>query len=105
MAPEAPVAGAGGLESAPITGGLVALTILTQFPNDPATAGNDPTSFPTSQSKIERFCNQTGYSDDGNSGSVKDYYGAQSNSLLTLTHVVTPIITLPHPRSYYNYSD
>lgn len=105
ISPEISVGGHALLESAPVTGGLVALTILAQFPDDPSTPGDDSNSFPTTPSKIERFCNQTGYTDDGNSGSVKDYYSAQSNWLLTLTHVVTPIVTLPHPRNYYNYTD
>ena len=34
-----------------------------QFPDDPNTGGSDPTNFPTTQTKMERYCNQVGYPD------------------------------------------
>ncbi|NQW99053.1 M6 family metalloprotease domain-containing protein, partial [bacterium] len=91
--------------AAPITGSKVGLMILVQFPNDPATGATDPVNFPPSQAKIVRYCNETGYTDDGNTGSIRDYFSDQSTGLMTLTHLVTPIVTLPQPRNYYNYSD
>lgn len=91
--------------AAPVSGGHVGLTILVQFPDDPQIPGNDSVSFPTTQGKITRYCNETGYTDDGNTGSVRDYFNDQSNGLLTFTQSVTAIITLPQPRNYYNYSD
>jgi M6 family metalloprotease-like protein len=91
--------------AAPVTGAKVGLMILVQFPDDPATAGADPVNFPTTQAKIERLSNQSGYGDDGNSGSIRDYFSDQSNGLLTHTQLVAPVITLPHPRNYYNYSN
>jgi M6 family metalloprotease-like protein len=84
---------------------IVGLTILVQFPDDPETAWTDPTNFPTTAAKIERFCNEIGYADDGNTGSVRDYFSDQSQGALSYTQLVTPIITLPYPRNYYNYAD
>jgi len=83
----------------------VGLVILVQFPDDSNTLAVDPVAFPTTQDKINRLCNQIGYTDDGNIGSIRDYYTDQSNSQMVLTQVVTPILTLPHPRNYYSYSD
>ncbi len=83
----------------------VGLVILVQFPDDPNTPAVDPVSFPTTQAKMSRLCNQVGYNDDGNIGSIHDYYIDQSNGHLSLTQVVTPILTLPHPRNFYSYSD
>ena len=83
----------------------VGLVILVQFPDDPNTPVVDPVAFPTTQAKMNRLCNQVGYNDDGNIGSIHDYYIDQSNGHLSLTQVVTPILTLPHPRNFYSYSD
>lgn len=93
------------IQAAPVIGDKLGLTILVQFPNDSATSGSDAVDFPTSQAKVVRFCNEPGYDDDGNTGSVRDFYFDQSNGLLTYTQKVTTIVTLPHPRNYYNYSD
>ncbi len=84
---------------------FVGLTILVQFPDDTRTAGFDPVNFPASQSKMERFCNQVGYSDDGNTGSVRDYFEQQSLGQVVYTQIVTNIITLPNPRNWYNFAD
>ncbi|RYD45893.1 MAG: hypothetical protein EOP85_08490, partial [Verrucomicrobiaceae bacterium] len=72
-------------QAAPISGSKVGLTILVQFPNDSATPANDPVTFPTTREKMERYCNQVGYSDDGNYGSVRDYFYDQSLGNLTYT--------------------
>ncbi len=92
-------------KDAPTIGNYLGLTILAQFPNDPRTPGPDPVSFPTTRNKIVNYCNQRGYSADGNSGSIRDYFLDQSLGLFNYTQKVTPIITLPNPRNYYNYSD
>ena len=84
---------------------IVGLTILVQFPDDPDTPAVDPTNFPTTREKIERYGNEVGYTDDGNTGSIRDYFADQSLGALTYTQLVTPIVTLPHPRDYYNYAD
>ncbi len=91
--------------AAPVSGGRVGLVILVQFPDDPATVTVDPTNFPATQVKMDRYCNEAGYTDDGNTGSIRDYFYDQSNTKLTFTQVVTAIVTLPNPRSYYNYSN
>lgn len=88
-----------------VTGGYVGLTILVQFPDDPATGTTDPTNFPTTRTKVERYCNELGYTDDGNTGSVRDYFSDQSLGAVDYTQEVTQIVTLPHPRNWYNYSD
>ncbi|MBL9114558.1 MAG: M6 family metalloprotease domain-containing protein [Verrucomicrobiaceae bacterium] len=91
--------------AAPVSGARVGLMILVQFPDDPATTDIDPVTFPTTQSKVTRYCNEVGYVDDGNTGSVRDYFYDQSETKLTLTHVVTAIVTLPNPRNKYNYAN
>jgi M6 family metalloprotease-like protein len=89
----------------PTIGDYVGLTILVQFPNDPRTSAQDPVRFPTTRNKIVNYCNQIGYRSDGNSGSIRDYFRDQSLGKFNYTQKVTPIITLPNPRNYYNYSD
>ncbi len=96
---------ANGIQAAPVIGRNVGLTILAQFPNDPQTVGADPVKFPVSRSKMVNFCNEEGYNDDGNTGSVRDYFFDQSNGLCTYLQTVTQIVTLPNPRNYYNYAD
>ncbi|GAA5128849.1 M6 family metalloprotease domain-containing protein [Luteolibacter yonseiensis] len=91
--------------AAPVNGSKVGLTILVQFPDDTRTTRVDPTNFPTNREKIVRFCNNVGYTENGNTGSVRDYFSDQSLGALTYTQSVTQIVTLPHPRDYYNYSD
>ncbi|MGJ8654688.1 MAG: InlB B-repeat-containing protein, partial [Opitutaceae bacterium] len=94
-----------GPEFAAVTGSYVGLTILVQFPDDPDTAAVDPIDFPATQAKMERYSNEVGYSDDGNTGSVRDYFYDQSLGATTYTQVVTQFVTLPNARNYYNYSD
>jgi M6 family metalloprotease-like protein len=91
--------------AAQIVGKKVGLTILIQFPNDQKTTGPDPVNFPVLQTKVASLCNDVGYSEDGNSGSVRDYFYDQSLGKLSYVQVVTQIITVPQPRSYYNFSD
>ncbi len=92
-------------ELALTVGAKIGLTIIAQFPDDPETTTVDPVNFPTTRTKIERYCNETGYTDDGNTGSVRDYFWDQSLNLLTYTQLVTQVVTLPHPRNYYNFSN
>jgi M6 family metalloprotease-like protein len=89
----------------PTTGEFEGLTILVQFPDDPETTSNDPINFPTDRDKVERFCNESGYTDDGNTGSVKDYFLDQSEEQLTYTQRVAGPITLPEPRNFYNFAN
>lgn len=92
-------------KAAPVEGKKVGLTILAQFPNDPQTSGNDAVDFPVGRPKMVRFCNEEGYTDNGNTGSVRDYYYDQSNGKVTYVQEVTQIVTLPNPRNYYNFAD
>lgn len=93
------------LRAAPIVGNKLGLTILVQFPDDTKTTGSDPVNFPASRSKMVRFCNEAGYTDDGNTGSVRDYFFDQSLGDLVYTQNVSQIITVPKARNYYNFSD
>ena len=93
------------IQAVPVNGEKRGLTIIAQFPNDPQTAGVDPVDFPTNRSKIVSFCNDVGYNQDGNTGSVRDYFFDQSGGQVTYTQTVTSVVTLPRPRAYYNYSD
>ncbi|CAA0088254.1 Uncharacterised protein [Halioglobus japonicus] len=103
---EAPHSAPNLLLNAPaVTGARVGLVILVQFPDDPATAAVDPINFPTTQSAMERYSNEVGYTDNGNTGSIRDYYTDQSSGALDFTQVVTQVVTLPHPRNYYNFSN
>lgn len=92
-------------KAAPFIGNKKGLTILVQFPNDPATAGQDPVNFPTTRNKIVNYCNQEGYTQDGNTGSVRDFFYDQSLGKLVYTQAVTQIVTLPKARNYYNFED
>ncbi len=92
-------------DAAPVNGSKVGLTILVQFPEDVDNAGNPAVNFPTTQAKIERYCNEFGYNDDGNSGSVRDYFTDQSGGAFDYTMKVTQVVTMPEPRGYYNWSD
>lgn len=95
----------GQISAMAVSGGKIGLMILVQFPDDPATPAHDPTSFPTTQAKMARYSNEIGYSDDGNTGSIRDYFADQSLGSLDFTQVVSAIITLPQPRNYYNFSN
>lgn len=77
---------------APLTGQIVGLALLIQFPDVPATI---------SQAEIYNFCNQVGYTGYGNNGSVRDYFYDVSNGNLTYTNYVTVYYTAQHNKSYY----
>jgi M6 family metalloprotease-like protein len=91
--------------AAPILGTQRGLTILAQFPDDSRTTAKDPIAFPTNRDKIVRYSNEAGYKEDGNTGSVRDYFYDQSLGRMTYVQTVTEIITLPRARNYYNFSD
>ena len=93
------------LNALTVSGGKVGLMILVQFPDDPATPAIDPTNFPTTQAKMVRYSNEISYTDDGNTGSIREYFSDQSFGALDFTQIVSAVVTLPHPRNYYNYSN
>ena len=77
---------------APTVGTYVGLCILIEFPDVPQSINRQ---------EVINFCNQTGYSGNGNNGSVKDYFFDNSRGRLTYTNVVTQYYTASHNRSYY----
>ncbi len=80
------------IEPAPLSGGVLGLTLLIQFPDVP---GSIP------QATVEAFCNQPGWSEWGNNGSVRDYWHESSGGALEYTNHVTAYYTARQPRAYY----
>ncbi|MET0866037.1 MAG: M6 family metalloprotease domain-containing protein [Nakamurella sp.] len=74
------------------TGNYVGLCLLIEFPDVPATI---------SRQQVDAFCNQSGYQEFGNNGSVKDYFSEVSGGRLTYTSVVTNYYRAKHNRGYY----
>lgn len=93
------------MRAAPVTGSVRGLTILVQFPDDPEAGGLGPIAFPTTRAKIVDYCNKENYRENGNTGSIRDYFRDQSLGRLDYTQKVTTIVTLPEPRDKYNFSD
>lgn len=77
---------------AAITGGVLGLCLLVQFPD---VAGTIP------QAEVTDFCNQLGYTGYGNNGSVRDYFRDTSGGRLDYRNVVTVYYTTQHRRDYY----
>ena len=84
---------ASAMAPAPVTGSVVGLTILVEFPDVRGTI---------SATEIERYCNEPGYTGYGNKGSVRDYFLDVSNGLLDYTNVVTNYVMLNNNKSYYD---
>jgi M6 family metalloprotease-like protein len=94
--------------SRPVTGSVVGLTILVKFSDTTPTFD---------QLKIRNMFNQgtagapgipaiTGtYTQDGNVGSVNNYFAEQSSGKLNLVQLVTTVVNLPNNRAFYNYID
>lgn len=76
----------------PIVGDYVGLCLLIDFPDVPATI---------SQQEVSDFCNQQGYSNFGNNGSVYDYFFDVSDGKLRYTNVVTPYYRAINNLAYY----
>ncbi|MBR1769767.1 MAG: M6 family metalloprotease domain-containing protein [Bacteroidales bacterium] len=57
--------------------------------------------FTTSSESIERLYNQVGYSENGNGGSIHDYFIASSNNKLNVSASVVGPYTTNGPLSYY----
>ncbi len=74
------------------TGTVKLLLILCSFSDKPFTYTN---------SDFDNLCNQTDYSINGATGSVKDYYYDNSGGLMNLEIDVVGPITLPNTSSYY----
>ena len=84
------------LEDAPVskelTGSVLGLTLLIDFPDDPCTIP---------RSEVENYLNQYGYSNYGNNGSIRDYFQDISGGLLDYTNYVTEYYTALHNKDYY----
>jgi len=76
-----------------LTGDVVGLTILVDFSDEVATV---------SQVDVDNFCNEPGFKNWGNSGSIYDYYKVQSSGKLRYTNSVTYYVRVPQPKTYYN---
>lgn len=74
------------------------LVILVNFSDKKFAAGN-------TQSEFDDMMNQTGYTKNGNGGSVHDYFLAQSYGKFSLTFDVVGPVTLPQKMSYYGAND
>jgi len=72
---------------------VTGLTILIDFPDVKST---------TTRETIENFCNQQGYTGNGNNGSAYDYFRDVSNGQMLYTNVVTQFITADNAKSYYD---
>lgn len=73
-------------------GNYVGLCLLVQFPDVPAAV---------SAEEVTRFCNEEGYSNFGNNGSVYDYFLQNSMGRLRYKNQITTYYTAKNPRSYY----
>lgn len=75
-----------------ITGSKRGLVILVQFPQTP---------FHHTNADFQRFFNERGYSDEVNSGSVRDYFHDASYGLFDFNFDVVGPVTMSKPLSYY----
>jgi hypothetical protein len=73
-------------------GDYVGLCLLIRFPDVQDTI---------SQQEVDSFCNQPGYSNFGNNGSVHDYFLDNSGGTLRYTNIVTAYYTSQHDRAHY----
>ena len=80
------------LASTEVTGSILGLTLLIDFPDEPATMP---------KTEINNYLNQFGYSNYGNNGSVRDYFYVVSGSLLDYTNYVTEYYTAANNKDYY----
>lgn len=68
------------------------LCILVEFPEEKGAIPSE---------EVTKFCNQPGYKNFGNNGSVYDYYVDNSHGRFEYTNVVTQYYTAKNPKSYY----
>ncbi|MDD4684471.1 MAG: M6 family metalloprotease domain-containing protein [Bacteroidales bacterium] len=83
----------GDIQHKSVTSGTAKLLlVLVDFSDKP---------FTFTQSDFYNLCNQVGYSANGATGSVKDYYRDNSNGALNMEIDVVGPITLPNTSAYY----
>ncbi len=75
-------------------GKRVGLVLLIRFPDRPGDVA-------MTQADVDAFCNQPGYTNFGNHGSIYDFFYKQSQGRLRYTAVVTAYYTTKHNRDYY----
>lgn len=73
-----------------------ALVILAEFKD---------VAFRYSQSDFERLLNEEDYSENGATGSVKQYFDAQFDGKVVFDFDLSPIVTLVRTRAYYGAND
>lgn len=79
-----------------ITGNVVGLTLLINFPDKESDI---------SKVEISNMMNQIGYSGYSNNGSVRDYFEYFSGGELVYTNVVTDYYTSRYDKSYYDNNE
>ena len=99
-APEKQMLAASGMDALlgpPDDGNVLGLCLLADFSDQVATIP---------QGDVVNFCNQIGYNQNGNNGSVRDYFFDVSDGALTYTHYVSPTYYRPaNPFSWYDDCD
>lgn len=78
------------------TGTVKLLLVLVEFSDKP---------FTYTQADFDNLCNQIGYSENGATGSVRDYYYDNSNGEMIMDLEVVGPITLPQTSSYYAHNN
>jgi M6 family metalloprotease-like protein len=78
----------------PCNGDVKGICIIVDFPDQEATVSRD---------EVHDYCNQIGYSNNGNNGSVRDYYHDVSEGNLTYTNwVMTDYYRAPNDFTWYD---
>jgi len=78
---------------APISGSVLGLTLLIDFPDEPGTI---------TESEVDAYLNSFGYNGFSNNGSIREYFSDVSNGNLDYTNVLAAYYTALHPKAYYN---
>ena len=74
------------------------LVILAQYKDKKFRSGHG-------QDKFVALLTEKGYSDNGATGSAKDYFDNQFNGMFEFEFEVSPIVTLENGRAYYGQND
>ncbi|AOE50141.1 M6 family metalloprotease domain-containing protein [Kangiella sediminilitoris] len=78
------------------SGNVRGLTIIIQFPDEPATL---------SRSQVDNYLNDLNYNEFGNDTSIRGYFQSVSGGQLDYTNTVTRYYTAEHKKSYYTDDD
>ena len=86
--------GGGPQMGAPSTGNVKGICLIVDFPDEAGTI---------LPSEVVNYCNQVGYTNFGNNGSIRDYFYDVSDGNLTYTNYVSPVYyTAQNNKSYYD---